>query len=261
MLDFHNHLMPGVDDGAEDIHESREGLTVLRNQGVDTVITTPHLRGSLTLQRAELSRAFNAMDASWAELAQLGTADFSSIRLERGVELMLDVPRPDLSDERLRLAGTSFVLVEFPFMSLPPNSTMAIREMSQNGWTPIIAHPERYASMASNLELIEDWRIVGAAIQVNAGSLGGHYGPSPRRIAWELIESGLADYLCSDYHSRGRCPVAEAARLLKAAGGSEQHELLTSINPSRILADEQPLAVPPLETRQGSFWKKLIPWQ
>ncbi|MEO5902695.1 MAG: CpsB/CapC family capsule biosynthesis tyrosine phosphatase [Gemmatimonadaceae bacterium] len=261
MLDFHNHLMPGVDDGAANIEESREGLSALTSQGVTEIITTPHLRGSFTRKPADLARALEVFDESWTTLLKLRDEEFNSLRLERGVELMLDVPNPDLSDSRVRLAGSSFALVEFPFMGLPPNSSAAIRDMTQKGWRPIIAHPERYNGMGLRMELVEEWRVSGAGIQVNAGSLAGQYGATARSIGWALIEHGLADYLCSDYHSRGRCSIEAAGKLMENSGGAEHYYLLTSVNPRRILDDALPLTVPALKVKHPPLWKRLTAWR
>ncbi len=187
MLDFHNHLMPAVDDGAVDIDESRVGFEMLRSQGVREIITTPHLRGSLTDRPRELKGFLTALDEAWGLLEALADSEFPDIRIERGVELMLDIPRPNLDDPRLRLAGTSYALVEFPFMAVPPHSTLAIRNITESGWVPVIAHPERYANMPENYDLVNDWRDAGAFIQVNSGSLLGYYGAGPRRLAWALL--------------------------------------------------------------------------
>lgn len=260
MLDFHNHLMPGVDDGASDIDESREALQTLRSQGVTEIITTPHIRASLTKRPADLDRFLGVLDESWESLRSVAEAEFPDVRLERGVELMLDVPHPDLTDPRVRLAGTSYALVEFPFMSLPPHSAMPIRELRQDGWFPIIAHPERYAGMGNNYGLVEEWRDAGAHIQVNSGSLLGYYGPAPRRLAWAIVEEGLADYLSSDYHSRGKCAVADCAAVMKARGGADQHQALTETNPQRLLAGEPPVPVPPFKAGDAPFWKRMLPW-
>jgi len=260
MLDFHNHLMPAVDDGACDLDESREGLETLRSQGIDTIITTPHLRGSMTVRAAELEGFLGVLDESWEQLISLAHAEFPEMRIERGVELMLDVPAPALDDPRLRLAGTSFVLVEFPFMSIPPNSTLAIRDLVKAGWMPIIAHPERYANMAPNFGLIDSWREAGARIQVNSGSLLGFYGQTPKKLAWTLLRDGLAHYLSSDYHSRGKCSVASAASYLKDRGGEATHRLLTTTNPERMLAGKQPLPVPPFIPESPPVWKRVLPW-
>lgn len=260
MLDFHNHLIPGVDDGAADLEEARSALWVLRGEGVDAVITTPHIRASMIDRPQELERFLEIVDGAWDALKTMATGEFPEIRLERGAEIMLDIPRPDFSDSRLRLAGTSFVLVEFPFMSIPPHSTMAIHDLVQSGWIPVIAHPERYRNFPVNFDLVADWRDSGARIQVNSGSLIGFYGAVAKRLAWGMLERGSVDYLSSDYHARGKCAVSSSARLLEQRGAVAQLRALTKTNPERLLCDQWPLPVPPLDDRGASRWRRLAAW-
>ena len=258
MIDFHSHLMPGVDDGAADIDESRSGLEVMREQGITTIITTPHIRASLTDRPAELEHYLSDLDRAFDSLATLAATEFPDIRVERGVELMLDTPQPAMGDLRLHLAGTSFVLMEFPYMTIPPNSAMAVRQLRGRGVIPIVAHPERYSNMSSNMELIESWRDAGAYIQVNAGSFVGQYGNTARRLVWTIIEQGWADYLSSDYHSRGRCSVRACAAAMLERGGASQLRAMTLTNPQRMLRSEAPLPVEPLEEVQLGFWRKVF---
>jgi protein-tyrosine phosphatase len=259
MLDFHNHLMPAVDDGAADIDEARSGLAMLLSQGVESVITTPHLRASLIDRPRDLEAYLEVLDNAWDALKTLASAEFPQMRLERGAEIMLDVPKPDFSDARLRLAGTSFVLLEFPFMAIPPHSTLALREIARNGWIPVIAHPERYRNIPTNYDLVEDWRDSGARIQVNEGSFIGYYGPAAKSMAWNLLQRGCVDYLSSDYHARGKCAVRACAEAFERRGGETQLRALTSTNPERLLCDEVPLPVPPLLEESISLWKRLLP--
>lgn len=261
MLDFHNHLMPGVDDGAANIDEARTGLATLRSHGVSEIITTPHFQASLVTRPHNLAQYLDTIDAAWERLKALADIEFPDITLERGVEVALDIPHPRIDDERLRLARTSFVLVEFPFMSIPPNSTLAIRELVASGVKPIVAHPERYSGIASNQDIIESWRDAGAYIQVNSGSLLGYYGATPKRLAWWILSRGMADYLSSDYHSRGKCAVAECASIMKERGGEAQHRALTTTNARRVLLDQPPLPVAPFDARDTSLWKRLTPWR
>ncbi|HMA21633.1 MAG TPA: CpsB/CapC family capsule biosynthesis tyrosine phosphatase [Gemmatimonadaceae bacterium] len=258
MIDFHSHLMPGVDDGAADIDESRSGLEVMRGQGITTIITTPHIRASLTDRPAELEHYLADLDRAFDSLATLAATEFPDIRVERGVELMLDTPQPAMGDLRLHLAGTSFVLMEFPYMTIPPNSAMAVRQLRGRGVIPIVAHPERYSNMSSNMELIESWRDAGAYIQVNAGSFVGQYGNTARRLVWTIIEQGWADYLSSDYHSRGRCSVRACSAAMLERGGASQLRAMTVTNPQRMLRSEAPLPVEPLEEVQLGFWRKVF---
>ena len=258
MIDFHSHLMPGVDDGAADLDESRSGLAAMREQGITTIITTPHIQASMTDKPRDLDRYMAALDTAFDSLATLAATEFPDLRIERGVEMMLDTPQPAMGDLRLHLAGTSFVLMEFPYMTIPPNSVTAVRQLRGRGVIPIVAHPERYSNMSSNVELIESWKDAGAYIQVNAGSFVGQYGNTARKLVWGILERGLADYLCSDYHSRGRLSIRACSAALLERGGAAQLRMLTLTNPQRMLRSEAPLPVEPLEEVQLGFWKKVF---
>lgn len=257
MFDFHNHLMPGVDDGAASVEEAREGLSALAAEGVGSVITTPHLPASVTRDEARRLRALSAIDKGWNALRALALQEFPHIWLERGVELLLDHPEPDLSDSRLRLAGTSFVLMEFPHMSIPPHSTLALRTLRSAGWKPILAHPERYSNFGNNLDLLEAWKDAGAFIQVNAGSIVGRYGKRARTAAWDIVNGGFADYVCSDYHSRGPLLLRAARAAFEAEGATRQWNLLTTTNPERIAKGEDPAPVDPVEPLRRPLWKRM----
>ena len=258
MLDFHNHLMPAVDDGAGNLEESRTGLATMLSQGASIIITTPHVPGSLTRRTDELASFLAHLDEAWERLKNLAAAEFPSLRLERGGEIMLDIPSPDLSDARLRLAGSSFALVEFPYMAVPPQSTQAIRELRRAGWHPVVAHPERYSNMSAHAETLDDWRDAGAFIQVNSGSLIGRYGATARELAWDFVSRGCVDYLSSDYHSRGKCSIKDASEAFKDRGGTWQHKRLTEVNPERLLRNEPPLPVGPMEVVKLPIWKRVL---
>jgi protein-tyrosine phosphatase len=258
MLDFHNHLIPGVDDGAATIEESRAGLKAMVANGVTGIITTPHLTASQIETRAATGYLERVADA-WGVLQKLAMEDFPRLKIARGFEVMLDTPRPKLDDPLFRLAGTNFVLVEFPFMAIPPNSTYVIREVCSAGWIPIIAHPERYANTETNLTLIPQWREAGAYVQINAGSLVGAYGSRPRRIVWDILAEGHADYVCSDFHSRGRCYVGAGTAEMKKRGLSAQLDTMV-MNAKNVIRNERPSPVHPAQIVEQPVWKKVLPW-
>lgn len=254
MIDFHNHLIPGVDDGASDPAQASEALRTFHAQGVRAIVATPHVSGAITRDPAALAGRLTELDGGWAALEGEAAA-FPDLRVLRGAEVMLDAPEVDLSDPRLRLGGTPFVLVEFPFMNVPPNAGQAIFALRMAGWVPVLAHPERYANL-SDLAEAEEWRRVGALLQVNAGSLTGRYGSRANALAWGLLERGMVDYVCSDYHARGTLVTAECRTRLQERGAEAQAVLLMETNPGRLLAGDDPLPVPPLTP--PSFWKRLF---
>lgn len=249
IVDFHNHVIPGVDDGASDDAESAAALRAFLAQDTHHVVATPHFNGSLTLRSSALEERLHEIDEGWRRLEIVAREHAPALRIHRGAEVMLDTPELVLDDPRLRLAGTHFVLCEYPFMTVPPNSSGVLDRMISAGVTPIIAHPERYVGTDAHCGLARRWKAAGALLQVNAGSITGRYGDHARANAFALLENGMVDYICSDYHSRGRPATAGARQVLSAAGGDEQLELLMEVNPQRMLQGEHPLPMAPLHLR------------
>ncbi len=259
IVDFHSHLIPAVDDGAADLVQSIAALRSFASQGATTCITTPHFDGSLTKSPHALAKRLGEFDAGWEHLQAAHAATPGLPAIARGVELMLDVPDPDLSDPRVRLAGGPFVLCEFPSMQLPPNCEWALHNLRRQGWRPIIAHPERYRNHDARLTALSRCRAAGALMQVNAGSLLGQHGERAATVARLLLAQGWVDYLASDHHARGEPATARAVQALTEAGATMQAHRLTVENPGRILTGEGPLPVPPVETLPTrSFWSRLF---
>lgn len=255
--DFHSHLIPGVDDGSATIEESRAAVAAFARCGIATAITTPHFEGSLTHAPLLAAERLARIDAGWATLTGDAEVSASGVRLLRGVELMLDVPDPDVRDERLRLGGSRFVLVEYPSMRLPEqHAEYAMRCLRDKGVQPILAHPERYQNVGESLDELLPLRYTGAYFQINAGSLLGHHGRGAARRAEALLARGWVEYASSDYHARGPLSVREARAWLVAHDGAVQADALFDANPARILRDEPPVPVAPL----GGTTEKARPW-
>ena len=241
MIDLHSHLLPAVDDGARTAGESLAVLERFAEQGVTVVACTPHL---------DASRAAEAPVAEHARLrAELQARAPKSITLVAGFEIQLDLPGADLTDPALHLGGSTAALVEFAGMTVPPNATRELYRLRQSGIIPVLAHPERYRGVTR--AGVEEWRGVGAVMQVDTAMLFGH---SPIcRFARGLLEHGLADCLASDNHGDRRSLVA-AWRWLEELGAIEQAKSLTTTNPARLLASEFVLPVDPIpEADEGMF--------
>ena len=253
--DLHSHLIPAVDDGARSLEEALEAVERMAAAGIGKIVTTPHVNASLTHDSSLLGTWLDEVDESWQELLEQVQQRFPDVELLRGHEVMLDVPDPDFSDARLRLAGTSFALVEWPRLQIPPRTTQVIERIVDTGYHPILAHPERYSGIKQNLEYAGAWRSAGAYLQVNNGSFAGQYGPGARSVASELLARGWVDYLSSDFHARAHLGIhlKDAEDFFTAHDGLEQFQLLTVTNPGRVIRDQLPSQVPPLEIREG-FW-------
>jgi protein-tyrosine phosphatase len=240
LIDIHSHLLPGVDDGSPSVEVS---VPVLRNfaaQGVRTVVCTPHLQAS----RASIA----PYDRHAAILETLRRRAPAGLDLALGWEIMLDIPRADLRSPRLGLGGSSAVLVEFSHGGAPPAAAEELFRQRMSGIVPVVAHAERY--WGTTPQRVQEWRSAGAVIQVDSAALHSH--GRTRELAVELLEQGLVDVIASDNHGDTRS-IATARDWLLDLGADEQASLLTETNASRLLANEPPLPVPPLERRRGMF--------
>lgn len=254
VVDLHTHLMPAVDDGARDAETAAHAAGELGGVGVTVAAATPHVdAGDLAHERAREDRLVE-LDRGWEELRR---ASGEALTVVRGAEIRLDAPRPDLSDRRLRLGGGKAVLVEFAALQLPPHGDRQLAEIAEEGWLPVLAHPERYRGVAERPEVARSWREAGAALQVNCGSLVGQYGRQARKAAWHLLEEGRADLLATDWHARGPIPLPEAVRALRERGGGDPARLLLQENPRRILDGERPVPVPPVPASRSGFWGRI----
>ncbi len=257
LADLHSHLVPGVDDGAASLEDALEGVERMTREGIRRIVTTPHLDGSLTRYPEGFRARMEEVDAAWETVSRAVAKHFPEVDFRRGHEVMLDIPDPDLSDPRLRLGGSSFVLVEWPRLQLPPGTIEVLSRMRFAGVKPIVAHPERYIGL--ELEVVAEWRRIGAYCQVNYGSLVGRYGSEARTFAHRLLRRGWVDYMSSDFHGRPNLKLykREARERLDELGGDEQIALLAGTNPRRVFQDEEPLSVPPLLKERG-LWGRFM---
>ena len=246
IVDLHSHLVPGVDDGTRTVVESIQALAGLYREGVRTIVTTPHLLVPYLDSGAAIQRELDLHRQAFDQLAEAcaGRTDLPSLRL--GQEILA----PDAATARRVASRTDvglpgkFLLVEFGF-ELQGNHNDVIRSVLDAGRQIVIAHPERYHYLPGHdpLEVMRTWQELGALLQVNVGSLTGHYrGSSPKseRLAWEMVGSGLVDVLATDHHGPRRSGVSprEALDTLIARGERAlAHRAMADI-PGRILRDD-----------------------
>jgi protein-tyrosine phosphatase len=238
LVDIHTHLLPGVDDGSPTVEISAGVLQRFAGEGVDVVVCTPHLRAS---------HAVKISDAKYAGIFDTLVAGAPPRpALKRGWEIMLDVPGADLSGPNVTLGGSRAILVEFPRTGVPLRAIDELRRLRAEGLVPVLAHPERY--WGCTVSQVRAWREMGTVMQVDAAALlaGGRMG----ELALALLEEGLADCLASDNHGDARS-LATVRTWLAEQDAGEHANLLTEVNPRRLLENLAVLPVPPVRVRRG----------
>jgi len=238
MIDIHSHLLPGVDDGSASLAVSLAVLTRFRDEGVEVLVCTPHLRASeaATVGHADYARRF----------AELCAAAPGGPSLALGFEIMLDVPGVDLTAPYLSLGGSRAVLVEFPRSGIPVGAADELRRLRESGTVPVVAHPERYRGCT--LDMVREWRRAGAVIQTDGMMLLG--GGPPAQLAREMLADGLVDCIASDNHGDARSLTVVRQWLLEL-DAPDAARLLTRDNAALVLADERPHPVPPVRVPRG----------
>ena len=230
MIDIHCHLLPYVDDGANDLEEAKHLLSTEAEQGVSVLCFTPHLRaGMFETPDEKIRHQFERLEPFAKSLGL-------DVRLSR--EYHFD----ELLWEKLESGtviplGGGFILTEFSSQFGAEQMLSAAKRIREYGFTPLVAHIERYP--AADADLIRALRSEGTLIQVNADSVLGYEGRYIKKFVWELLYAGLADVVASDAHGADRPPrLQECMALIKKKAGEEQAERVLLRNPKKIILGE-----------------------
>jgi protein-tyrosine phosphatase len=198
--DMHSHLLPGLDDGAETVEHSLNLLRALREMGFRKLVMTPHIMGDFYKNTPEGIRA--ALQLMREAATAAGIVD---VELDCAAEYYLDeFLGRKLADgtEMLTFGGEKrYLLFETSYMNEPLNLYEIIFEMKAQGYRPVLAHPERYTYLYGRFSDIEKMRRdYDVLLQVNLNSLAGYYSPGAKKVAEQLIDAGLVDFVGTDTH-------------------------------------------------------------
>lgn len=247
LVDIHCHLLPGIDDGAADLDESLAMARMSVEQGVDTVVVTPHQLGSFACNRGDDIRRRTA------EL---------QIELERhGIPLRV-LPGADVRIEDHMIAGLEsgevvslgdhrrHVLLELPHELYFPLGQV-LDGLKRIGMVGVLSHPERNAGLLARQELIDSLVDEGCLMQVTAGSLVGGFGPDSQVMAERMASRGLIHFLSTDGHSpkRRRPRLGDAFEKATELVGEDAARLWCSDNP-RAVAEGRHVAAGPTTIRK-----------
>jgi protein-tyrosine phosphatase len=193
MTDFHNHILPGIDDGAKTVDDSLDLIKGFHNIGIHNFVATPHVIGEYYPNTPQtISEAHENLKGHLE----------NSVTLNYAAEYMMDQHFMEIIEKKeVLVIEKNKVLVEMSYFQPPLNLNEILFKLQNNSHSPILAHPERYAYMHSkDLEKYRDLKSRGCEFQLNMLSLSGHYGIGIQKIAFLLLENNLIDYICSDVH-------------------------------------------------------------
>jgi len=256
VIDIHTHILPKVDDGSPNLLESIKMLQQAAEDGIEAIVCTPHI-----LKNSDFENEAMYIER-FEELQKLAQHEKIAIELYLGSEIYI---QPDISfTSRLATLNNTgrYFLVEFPMSSIPRFVAEMFFQLITDGKTPIIAHPERNLGFLQHPELAYEFVYRGALLQLNAGSLRGHFGPEVKTVAELLIDHNLVHFIASDCHNsqRRKCQLQKARFMVAERWNKTLARQLFLENPRHILegndfiaSEPQPIVKP-----QNGPWKKFL---
>ena len=197
MIDFHSHIIHGVDDGAKSLNMSLEMLKIAENEGVEYICATPHF----ITEEFEISRSeyIEKLD----KLVTASREESFNIKILSGLEIYMHPNLPKLYKEKKiwGINDSEYLLIELPMGQFPMYTEDVFYELMLLGAKPILAHPERNLKIMKNHDLIINLINQGVMMQINAGSLLGDYGKEIKKTAQEFLKSNMIHILVSDGHN------------------------------------------------------------
>ena len=237
MVDIHCHILHRFDDGSASLDESLAMARMAADSGVTDIVATPHFPG----QTASLRRISRLMDR-YKELSQAIAREGIPVTLHPGAEILCMADTVELAAQKLlpTIGDTPYFLTEFYFDERYTFMDDMLRSLSEAGYTPVVAHPERYDAIGRDPLVLERWFRRGYVLQLNKGSILGAFGSRVRRTAHTILEAGLAHVIASDAHSATRrtTHMEGLIRWLDRHLDPEYVRILTEENPRRIIKGE-----------------------
>lgn len=194
-VDMHSHLIPGIDDGSKSMEESLTLIKKFIGLGYKKLITTPHI----------MSDAFrNTPDIILSGLDKLRAAvkaEGLPVELDAAAEYYFDEDFSKvIREKKLLTINGKYVLFEVSYINSPDNINQVIFDIHVAGYTPILAHPERYPFWYHRFEEYHKLKESGVLFQLNTNSLSGYYGPEAKKLGERLINERMIDFIGSDMH-------------------------------------------------------------
>jgi protein-tyrosine phosphatase len=233
MIDTHSHILPGLDDGVEDLDQALSAARAAVQDGIEGMICTPHwISGIFENTRSIVMTAVESFEQHLRE-HNIPLALYPGAELRVNLEMPAKIARGAL----LTLNESAYALVELPAEIIPPRIEDFFYSLQAEGITPVIAHPERNPGLARDPARLYGWIESGVLAQLTAGSLLGKFGGTIRKLCLLLLEHGMVHLIATDCHGhRNRTPkLSKALREAEATVGKTLAARIFCENPLEII--------------------------
>lgn len=193
--DMHSHIIPGIDDGAQTLNDSFLLAKKFKALGYHKLIATPHIMADYF--RNTPDTIHRGLDALRNGLKDIGL----ELEVDAAAEYYLDETlEKKIRQKEVLTFGGNYLLFELSYINAPQNLIDFIKMMQDAGYKPILAHPERYPYYYGAFENYHQIRETGCLLQMNTIALTGYYGSGAKKVAEEMVENHMVDFIGSDMH-------------------------------------------------------------
>ena len=194
-IDIHSHILPGIDDGSENLAQSTDLLSRLNTIGFSKCIVTPHTLPEIWENTSEgITATFNSTKLQLKE-------PLNNMLYRAASEYMINEAfLQRLQTEPLLTLKDNYVLIEMSYMNPPLALKEIIFEIQLKGYQPLLAHPERYLFYHNTTKMYEALKKLEVQFQLNLLSTVGYYGSAVAKTADFLLKENLIDFVGSDVH-------------------------------------------------------------
>lgn len=238
MIDIHNHILFDIDDGSPDIDTSVEMCRDAYENGYRTIVVTPHFT-----DYNHIDDFVNERDYKIEELKRVLNIEDIPLSVKSGAELFLSdgIFRADSLDD-LAINNSRYMLCEFPLGPFNINRALLwIDELIDRGYTPILAHPERYVEIHRNLHIIDELLDRDVVFQVNIDSLIGKNGPMAQKLSVDFVCRDFAQLIGTDAHDLKYRHTRTKERIRELPYEIDHDVFIKCVktNPQKVLNDEE----------------------
>lgn len=238
IIDLHCHILPGLDDGIQEVGESVEACRIAVQDGITGIVATPHYKEGFFEAAPETIRA------AISDLKKRLVGEGLQLQIYPGSEVHLtdNIPGKIRNGSILTLNDTQkYILLELPYTQYPVEFEQHIFALQLAGIKPVLAHPERVRYFKDDIGRVAEAVRLGALTQVTSSSIMGIFGEETTNMCFELAAKGLIHIIASDSHDASR----RAPRLMDACGaiakvvGEEGALKMISHNPLAIIRGDE----------------------
>jgi len=194
-VDMHSHVLPGLDDGSQNLEDSFNFAKELHGMGYNKLICTPHVISDMyPNNKSTIDPAYELLKAKLA-------AENIPLELDYAAEFMVNEAFENIiTDGQLLTFGKNYVLIEMSYLYESPNIKEMVFELLVQGLQPVLAHPERYNFYNNNYDGIKSFIDAGCLLQVNLLSFTGYYGKPAKHTAEMMVKDKILSFAGTDLH-------------------------------------------------------------